>query len=210
MRVLVVAETGQVGDRHVHLAELDPLFDQRRVVLAGVEAAGDGRRRERGLAAAHGPAAGLRQAINHAAVVRGGVFQVLDRLVDRALGHGYAGVLGGAERLHLRHRDRALVGVMAVGGRGVIPTAPGGLSLADKTDRPCQHILELAAAVVVFLLAVALGQEERAEAVAIHVATGLGGDVGIGQQTVALATIHEPVGCPAYVIGVFALAERAP
>src|SRR5439155_6044956 len=176
-----------------------PLLGQGRVVLPRAEATGDGGGGERGLPSAHGPAAGLGQAVNDAARFGGRVLQVLHALVDDALGNGDAGVLGGPQGLHLRDGNRALVHVMAVGRRGVIPAAARRLRPAGEFDRSGQDVLEPAAAVVVLLLAVDRNQEEKGEAVAVHVAARFHGIVGIGQEAVALAALHEPIDGPANV-----------
>src|SRR5262249_50436968 len=102
------------------------------VVLAGAEAAGDGRRRQRGPAIAAAPAG---EAVDDAALGVGRFLQILDAPVDDLLGHDDAGVAGGADGLHLRDRDRAFVEIAAVHGRHVAPAAAVGLRLARISHR---------------------------------------------------------------------------
>src|SRR5262249_33309056 len=124
VRVFVVAEAVAAQDRHLRLAELEPLLDERGVVITGGEAAGDGRRRQRRGAAA---AATLRQAVHDAAVAAGRVVEVLLRHLD-GLGRDLdAGVAGSAKRLYLRDGHRALVEAAAIARRDIAPAAAVGL-----------------------------------------------------------------------------------
>src|SRR5262245_44073497 len=208
VRVLVVAEAlgAAEAQRHVALAEEQPLLDQRRLVLAGGEAARDGRRGQGRPAVA---AAAAAEAVDHAALGVGGVGQVLDRLVDDFFRHHDAGVAGGPDRLELGDRHRALVEVAAVGRRHVAPATAAGLGPAAELHRPRQDVLQLLAAVAVLLLAVDRRQEEQGEAVTVHVAAGLAGVVGVADQAVGLAADHQPIDGPADAVGVLALADGA-
>src|SRR5262249_20991431 len=160
------------------------------IVLAGAEAAGDGRRGQGGPAVA---AAAAAEAVDDAALGVGAVGQVLDRLVDDLLGHDDAGVAGGAQGLQLGDGDRALVEVAAVGRGDVAPAAAVGLGLAAELDGARQDVFHLLAAVAVFLFAVDAGEEHEGEAVPVHVAAGLAGVVGVADQAVGLAADHEPI-----------------
>src|SRR5262249_31014951 len=97
MRVLVVADAdAAVVEGDGGLAVLEPLLAQIALVLAGAEAAGDRRRgQRRPLAADGGFHAAAAQTVDHAAALRGGVAEVINRLVDDLLGHRDAGVAAG-------------------------------------------------------------------------------------------------------------------
>src|SRR5262249_2632329 len=148
-----------------------------------------------------------------AAAVGRGVLQVVVRLLDDGLGDGDAGVARRPQRLRLRDRHRPLVLVVAVLGGGVEPAALGGLGVADVLDGPGEDVLGLGRAVRVGLVVVDAGQKVRGEAVAVHVAAGLGRVVGVADEAVAVgalhAALHEPVGAAADVVGVLALADGA-
>src|SRR5262245_39649753 len=129
VRVLVVAHAPAVaGGGQPVLAVLEPLLDQLALVLARVEAAADRRRRQRRPAVAAAAAPG--QAVLHAALVVGAVLEVLDAVLDRLARDDDAGVARGAQGLHLRDGDRALVEVVAVLRADVAPAATVRLRVA--------------------------------------------------------------------------------
>src|SRR5262249_53122946 len=144
------------------------------------------------------PHAAPAEAIYHAAVWRRRVFQVLVGLLDHLLVHRDAGVAAGPQRLHLRDGDRAFVLVVAVHLGGVEPPPLCGLGRADVLGGAGEDVLQLLPALTVILLAVDRSEKERGEAVAVHVAPGLGGVIRIADEPVATAALHaafhEPVG----------------
>src|SRR5262249_3652115 len=152
------------------------------------------------------------QAVDDAPAVGGRVLEVVLGLLDDVLRDRDAGVAAGAQGLDLGDRHRPLVLVGAVGLGGVEPAALRGLGVADVLDGPREDVLEAVAALLVLLVAVNGGEEQRGEAVAVHVAAGLGRVVGVADQAVAvalLAAVHQPLGHFADLLAVLALADGA-
>src|SRR5205823_745292 len=172
----------------------------------GAEHAGHGRGRQRGSFAA----ATALKTVDDPAPAGGAVLQILLRLVDDALGDDDAGVASGAEALHLGDSDGAFVEVAAVGRGDVAPAAAGCLGLAGELHGLGQDLFEFLPASTVFFLAIDVGEEQKAEAVAVHVATHFEVAVRIAEQAVGLAAGHEPIDRFADAVGVFAVANRAP
>ena len=152
-----------------------------------------------------GPAAAALGAVLHAAVGQRAVVDVLHGLVDDLLRHGNAGVAAAAQPLHLRDRGRAFVETVAVLGADVAPAAGRRLGLAGELHGPGQHVDQLCAAVLVFLLAQHLREEQHREAVAIGVAVVAH---GIADQAVRPALSDQIIDRPADVVGVLALRRR--
>src|SRR5262249_32862075 len=158
---------------------------------AGVEETGDGGGgKGRTFAADRGPHAAPAQAVHHAAIRRRRILQVVVRLLDYLLVDRDAGVAAGPQRLHLRNGGPAVVLVVAVHLGCVEPAALGGLSGADVLRGPRQDVFQFFPALAVILLAIDTGEKERGEAVPVHVAAGLGGVVGITDESVAAAALH--------------------
>ncbi len=133
--------------------------------------------------------------------------------LDDGLGDGDAGVAGGAEGLDLGDGHGALVVVAPLGFGSVVPAAAAGLGVSTIGDRAGEDVLELFAALTVFLIAVDGGEEEHAEAVAVHVAGRFRRIVRVADEAVAIAVLlaflHEPVGGAADVLGILAFANGA-
>src|SRR5579875_1360856 len=72
--ILIVSHASTAETLQVLLAEFEPFFDERRIVIAETEATGDGRRRQRGPAAAGRHAA--TQTVDHAAAAVGRIAEV--------------------------------------------------------------------------------------------------------------------------------------
>src|SRR5262249_20341857 len=129
------------------------------------------------------------------------------------LWHRDARVAAGAECLNLSNRHRAFVLIVSILGGSVEPTALRGLGITDVLHGTREDVLEFLAAILVVLIAVDGRKEERAEAVAVHVATGLGGVLQLTDQAVAgtapLTLFHEPVRSPADVVGVLTFPDGA-
>ena len=79
-------------------------------------------------------------------------------------------VAAAAEALHLRDRGRAFVEIVAVLGADVAPAAAGRLGLAAEVAGLFERVDQLLAALLVFLFAQHLREEEHREAVAVGVA----------------------------------------
>src|SRR5262249_27757298 len=188
--VLVVAEAdaAAVAERDGVLAVAEPLDDQLVILLlvvAGAEEAGDGGGgQRRPFPPRRRPGAAAAEAVHHAAALRRRVLQVVLGLADELQRHLDAGVLGGPQRLHLGHGHRALVAVVAVLRRGVVPAALRGLGLADVVHAAGNDVLQLLAALLVALVAVDRRQEHDREAVAVHVAVGLLAVLEVADQPV--------------------------
>src|SRR5262249_4021499 len=208
--VFVVADAGAAdvrADADGAVAVFEPLLAQLVLVFAGVEEAGDG---------GGGDGRPLRaraEAVVHGPVGTRALFQILVGFLDGLLGHRDAGVAGGAERLHLRDRDRAFVVVAAFGLGDVIPATAAGLRRDGVLDAARENVLELLAALAVLFIAVDAGEKQEAEAVAVHVAPSLGGVIRIADEPIAAAALHAPFHQPirgaADVIRVLPVLDRA-
>src|SRR5262249_40811195 len=164
LRILVVTHAAAAQLRQAGAAVFKPSLDERRLVFAGIERAGDGCRRQgRALAAAG-------DGIGHAALGTRAVLKVLHSLVDDLLGDDDARVAAGTERLYLGDGDGALVKAAAVGAGHVAPAAPRRLGLAREVDGAGQDILQVAAALSVLLFAEDECQKEQGVAMVMHVA----------------------------------------
>src|SRR5262249_41049978 len=116
----------------------------------------------------------------------------------------------GAQGLQLGDGHRSLVIIAALGPGHVIPAALRGLGVGSVLGRPGEDVLEFGAPVFLLLLAIGRGQKQHGEAVAVHVAAGLAGVVGVADQPVPVALLtagHQPVHGPADILGVFAVTD---
>ena len=199
MRVVPVAEAIVSNVAQISLRVGEHSRHVRVVFLAGVEQAGDRRRRD------CWPAAAPLRAVLHAAVGQRAGVDVGDRLVDDLPRHRDAGVAAAPQSLHLRDGGRALVEVVGVLGAHVAPTAVFRLRAAGKHHRLGEHADEFLPSPLVFFLAEHLGEEEHREAVAVGVAV-----VGlrVADQAVGTRATHEVVNRQPDRLGMTALRRR--
>src|SRR5262249_12650211 len=156
-----------------------------------------------------GAPAALGKAVAHAAVGTGRVGEIFDRVLDRLGRNLDAGVAGGAQALELGDGDGALVELIVVLGGDVAPAAPAGPGVAGELAGPRQDVFELAALLLVLLIAVDAGEEQQTEAVPVHVANALALLTRVADEAIGLRLGHEPVPGATEVLGVFAGADSA-
>src|SRR5579875_346221 len=170
MGVFVVSHACSAKPLQVLLAELEPSFDKRRIVITEAESAGNSRRCERGPAAAYSHAA--TQTVDHAAVAIRGVTEVFLSHFDGLLGHSNAGVASRSQGLYLSDRHRAFIEVATLAGRNVTPAAAAGLGRVREFAGPFENIHKTTAAIPLFFLPHNARKKKSSEAVTIHVASG--------------------------------------
>jgi hypothetical protein len=223
VRLVLVVALAALAQRDVVLAVLEPLLGQLALVLAGAEAAADGRRGDRRAPLPLGRDAAAGVAVDHASIGGGAGFEVVHGLVDILLRDRDAGVLGGAQALQRGDRDRALVEVAAVLRADVAPTADLhglafgllvvllGLGVADELDRLLEELFEFLALFLVFFFAVDRREEQRAEALAVHVPRGFSGVPHVADHAVGLLPRRreEPLDRLGHLIGVLPFLEGA-